>query len=237
MSAAPTPDRPVVAPWTVLDSQISLADRWLRVRSDRVRTAEGDVFGPYHVIEYPDWVTVVALTLHSQQLVLVREYRHGVGRVLWGLPGGVVDREDGSERLLAAKVAAQRELLEETGFASGGFERLASVYPNPSNQSNTAYCFLATDVQSIAPQRPAGDGEAQDVFEADFVDVLADLRDGNATLHTVHVAALWAAAARIAADSSGRFGVLSRQLRRFLSGDGLSRVLAHASCVTAPVGD
>ena len=36
----------VVAPWTVLDSAVSFSDPWLRIRSDQVRTAGGDVFGP-----------------------------------------------------------------------------------------------------------------------------------------------------------------------------------------------
>ncbi len=61
-----------VVPWTVLDSAITFADPWLRVRSDQVRTVAGDVFGPYHVIEAPDWVTVVPLT-RDGTLLLVRE--------------------------------------------------------------------------------------------------------------------------------------------------------------------
>lgn len=206
------------APWTVLSSTTTFADPWLRVRSDQVRTAEGDVFGPFHVIEYPDWVTVVALT-GRDRLLLVREYRHGIATVAIGLPGGLVDTADGPSGAEAAQSAARRELLEETGHGGGTLERLTCVHPNSSNQTNTAYCFLATATVRIAAPRH-GPSEVQDVLEADLVDVLELLREGELTLHAVHVAALWSAAARIAADRVDRFGALTLRLRRFLSGQG-----------------
>lgn len=208
-----------LVPWTVLGSTAAFADPWLRVRSDHVRTADGDVFGPYHVIEAPDWVTIVPLTRDGQRLLTVREYRHGVGAVLTGLPGGLVDAGDGDDRAAAAEAAARRELWEETGYSDGLIERLAAVYPNPSNQTNTAYCFLATGLVRLALPQSGGPGEAQEVTEADLVGVLASLRDGAATMHAVHVAALWSAAARIASDLSGRFGTLPARLGQFLAGE------------------
>ena len=210
----------VVAPWTVLDSVETFADPWLRVRSDRVRTAGGDVFGPFHVIEYPDWSAVVPLLRDSHRLLLVREYRHGVRAILPGLPGGIVDRGDGARPAEAARAAAERELLEETGFGGGTFEHLATLHPNPSNQSNAAHCFLSTGLSRVGAPRPGENGEAQEVIETDLVQVIATLRDGGLVLHAVHAAALWTAAARIAADRSGRFGSLPIRLRRFLSGQG-----------------
>lgn len=206
-----------VAPWTILESETTFADPWLRVRSDRVRTGAGDVLGPYHVIEAPNWVTIVPLTPYNTVL-LVREYRHGIGTVTVGLPGGLVDPADGSDRSSAAEGAAYRELLEETG-ATGRLERLSAIHPNPSNQNNTAFCFLATGVARSAAPQPDGLGEALDVVELDFVGLLDELREGVAAFHAVHSAALWAAAARIAADRSARFGSLTIQVRRFLVGE------------------
>ena len=208
-----------LASWTVLDSKVAFADPWLRVRSDQVRTADGDVFGPYHVIEAPDWVTIVPLTRDGERLLTVREYRHGIGAVLAGLPGGLVGPGDGNDRAMAAEAVARRELWEETGYSGGRIERLAAVHPNPSNQTNTAHCFLATGLVRRALPQPGGPSEAQEVAETDLVSVLDGLRDGSATLHAVHVAALWSAAARIASDPSNRFGALPVRLRGFLAGE------------------
>jgi len=206
-----------VIPWTVLDSRITFADRWLRVRSDRCRTSEGDAVGPYHVIEYPDWVTVVPLTRGSCGLLTVREYRHGVSAVLTGLPGGLVDMEDGSAGRAATR-AAQRELREETGYGAGQWESLVTLHPNPSNQTNTAFCYLATDLIPVMLQPSHDIGEALEVVDQDFLGVMAELQRGTLVMHAVHVAALWSAAARIAADRSARFGPLTARLRTFLTG-------------------
>lgn len=228
---------PTVAPWTVLGSEVAFADPWLRVRSDHCRTADGDVIGPFHVIEALDWVTIVPLTQDSLRLLVVREYRHGVGAVLTGLPGGLVDPQDGNDPHAAARAAAERELREETGYGGGQLESLARLHPNPSNQTNTAHCFLATGLVRRASPEPGGKGEAQEVAEVEFAGILHDLRDGRTALHAVHAAALWSAAARIAADRTGRFGPLATRLRRILSGesarcrDSLTRETPTASTV------
>lgn len=218
-----------IVPWTVLDSATTFADPWLRVRSDHVRTPGGDVFGPFHVIEYPDWVSVVALT-QAFRLIMVRKYRHGIGQVAVGLPGGLVDAADGSGRA-AAEAAAARELREETGYGGGALELLATLHPNPSSQTNTASCYLVTSAVRRG-DAVAGVGEHQETFEAELVDVLEELRGGRLTLHAVHAPTLWSAAARIAGDATGRFGPLTAGLGRFFSGQE-GRSSAAASHVAA----
>jgi hypothetical protein len=62
-------------PWRVMRSTITHRDPWLTVRSDACRTGRGQTLDPYHVLEFSDWVNVVALTPDSA-IVLVHEYRH-----------------------------------------------------------------------------------------------------------------------------------------------------------------
>jgi ADP-ribose pyrophosphatase len=129
-----------LVPWQVLESTVSYEDPWLKVRSDKCITSQGRVIEPYHVVECSTWVNVLALT-SAGQVVLVREYRHGVGQVLLGLPGGAAEKWD--ENPL---VAIQRELREETGYAGGKFFEIGRSYANPSNQNNLVWSFLALDV-------------------------------------------------------------------------------------------
>ena len=72
---------------------------------------------PFYVLDCPDWVNVVALT-DRNEVVLVRQFRAGTHSVTLEIPGGGVEKRDGS-----ALVAARRELREETGHAARGWRR------------------------------------------------------------------------------------------------------------------
>ena len=72
-------------PWRVLDSRIEYKDRFLAHRMDKCETPHGQIVDPYHVIELPNWVNMVAVT-EDHQVLMVREYRHGIGEVVFGLP-------------------------------------------------------------------------------------------------------------------------------------------------------
>jgi ADP-ribose pyrophosphatase len=79
----------MVKPWRVLAKTTTYDDPWLKVRSETCIRADGHLISPYHVLEYPDWVNVVALT-PSFEIVLVRQYRHAVSEILLELPCGVL---------------------------------------------------------------------------------------------------------------------------------------------------
>src|ERR1019366_9198446 len=77
------------------------------LRSDTVRMPDGEVI-ERQVVEHPGAVAVVAID-EAGQVLMIRQYRHPVGRLLWEIPAGL--RDVAGEPLLAA---AERELLEET---------------------------------------------------------------------------------------------------------------------------
>ena len=130
-------------PWRVEASRYVIDDRWLRVRADDCVTAEGVRIAPFFVTEHPDWVIVVAIDAQDR-LLLVDQYRHGWGIVSRELPTGAIDPEDAD--VLAA---ARRELLEETGYGGGEWRLVATLAPNPANQSNRCHAVLATGVAIV----------------------------------------------------------------------------------------
>lgn len=127
--------------WRVLDSRYPFGDRWLTLRTDRCETGQGTVVETYHVLELPDWVNVIAIT-KEEQIVLVREYRHGIGKVMLGLPSGTMDETDSSPQ-----IAASRELAEETGYAGGEWFLTSSVPASSARQDNIVHSFLAIGVE------------------------------------------------------------------------------------------
>ncbi len=132
-------------PWQVDHSEYIHQLPWFTVRKDAVRMANGGHIPDYFILEYPDWINVVAVTTEGQ-LVLIRQYRHGSKNVHYELCAGVIDRNaDGvPDDPLAT---AQRELLEETGFGGGNWQRLLTLSANPGTHTNLTYCYLATDVE------------------------------------------------------------------------------------------
>jgi ADP-ribose pyrophosphatase len=104
------------------------------------------------VLECVDWVNVVPIT-RSGQIVMVAQYRFGIGATTLETPGGMVDPGEDSY------AAAQRELAEETGYGGGRWTYLGAVEPNPAVHNNLCHHWLAEDVESVDGPMP-GEGEA-----------------------------------------------------------------------------
>lgn len=100
----------------------------------------------FYRIESAEWVNVVALT-RDDDLVLIRQYRHGAREITLEIPGGLVD--PGEQPIEAAR----RELLEETGYAAARIESLGSINPNPALFANRVHMWVALDCESVAPIR------------------------------------------------------------------------------------
>ena len=108
----------------------------LRV-AERTNPRTGIRTGMFH-IDTPHWVNVVAWTV-DEELLLVRQYRHGTCDFSLEIPGGLIDPTD---RDPAA--AARRELEEETGYRAGDLVEVGQMTPNPALFTNRCWTFLAT---------------------------------------------------------------------------------------------
>ncbi len=143
MVPSPFPNDP--QPWQVERSEYIHREPWFTVRKEAVRMAGGGFIPDYYLLEYPDWVNVVAVTT-SGDLVLIRQYRHGVGSVHYELCAGCVDSGE------TPLEAAQRELLEETGYGGGDWQPLMTLSANPSTHVNLNYSFVALGVEKVQEQ-------------------------------------------------------------------------------------
>ncbi len=167
--------------WEVLSSRYLLRRKWMDVREDRVRLPNGTIIDEFHVLEYPDWVCILPLT-PAGELVLVEQYRHGVGRLCLEFPAGVVD--DGEDILTAAR----RELLEETGFEANRYEVIGRCAPEPSRHSNFAHIVIAPGARPV--QEPEPDHEEVLRVTTWPVARLQELIEQGHFVHGVHHAAI-----------------------------------------------
>ena len=123
--------------------------RRVSVRLDEVALPSGRV-ATYEVVEHPGAAAIVALTPEGHVL-LVRQFRHAVGRELLELPAGTL--EPGESPLACAR----RELAEEAGRAAGRWEPLISFYPSPGILTEELHVFLAEDLRASEAEREEED--------------------------------------------------------------------------------
>lgn len=174
------PDDP--KPWKVLSSEYLSRKFWYTVRVERVELPNGTVIPEYWVQEYVPWVNVVAVTTDGKVLLL-RQYRHGVGQVHYEIPAGTTDPGETS-----LEAAARRELLEETGHGGGRWSPLMTLSANPALTNNLAHTFLAEDVVPLAAPDP---GASEDLrLHPTPVDEVQALIDSGEMIQSLHVAPL-----------------------------------------------
>lgn len=135
-----------IQPWKLLKSTFVFQHKWYQLRRDEVQLANGNILDDYFVSVRPDVVVAFPLTL-EKEVIMVRQYKHGAGKVLLELPGGVIDEGETS-----AVDAVKRELLEETGYAPARTEHIITLHDNPTKDTNKIYGFLARDVEKVADQ-------------------------------------------------------------------------------------
>ncbi len=138
---------PPLQPWKTLHSELVFDHRWYKVRQDKVELPNGAVVEDYLLSVRPDVALVLPITT-EQEVVLVRQYRHGAEEILVELPAGTFN-----PALEQAEVAAMRELQEETGYVGDRLIRLTTLYDNPVKETNKIHLFLAQNVRKVQAQK------------------------------------------------------------------------------------
>lgn len=167
--------------WRVLFEKVIVDRRWLRVREQRVRLPNGHHIDEFHLIEGPDWASVLAMTPNGE-LVMVRQYRHGIARASLELPAGVIEPHE------PPLLAAQRELREETGYTARDWLPLMTVSTEPARHTTHAHFFVALGAERAGAARP----EQSEVLEVELHPAaeLLGLVEAGEVLHGVHVGAI-----------------------------------------------
>jgi 8-oxo-dGDP phosphatase len=126
----------ITGSWPVTASAELGSGAMVRLRKDMVRMPDGEVVGR-DVLEHPGAVAVLALDA-EEGVLMIRQYRHPVGRLLWEIPAGL--RDVAGEPL---RTTAERELLEEAGYRASEWSVLTDSYSSPGISTERIRIFLA----------------------------------------------------------------------------------------------
>ncbi|KAB1919205.1 NUDIX domain-containing protein [Micromonospora noduli] len=165
-------------------------------------TMPGGGTGLRDLVRHVGAVAVVALD-DAGQVVLIRQYRHPVGRHLWELPAGLMDVS--GEELPAA---ALRELAEEADLTAGRVDVLVDLHSSPGFTNEIVRVFLARDLGDV----PADERHERHDEEADLQVVRIDLDEAVAMVLAGEITNASAVAGLLAAARARDTGFA--QLRR-----------------------
>ncbi|TAE22844.1 MAG: NUDIX hydrolase [Candidatus Kapaibacterium sp.] len=125
-----------ISPWETLQRSLTADLRIFSAYNVQRKHPKTGALGDFTLLDSAEWVNILPLTADNN-VVMVRQYRHGTDAITLELPGGLVERGENPLH------AGMRECREETGYAAGEDAVLLGVNePNPAFMNNRCHSFL-----------------------------------------------------------------------------------------------
>jgi ADP-ribose pyrophosphatase len=140
--------------FATVDSETLYVGKIFALRADEVRMPGGNT-ARREVVEHYGAVGILAMDDH-ENIVMVYQYRHPVGRRLWELPAGLLDMGGEPPHLTAA-----RELKEEAGLSAQDWRILVDLVSSPGFSDESVRVYLATGLSDVG--RPDAHDEEADL--------------------------------------------------------------------------
>jgi ADP-ribose pyrophosphatase len=136
------------SPWRETERRRIADCRIFEVEASEREGPEGKK-GTFYLVNALDWAGVIPVvdTELGRFFVMIRQFRHGTGKVCYEFPGGIVDPGEDPAKAVA------RELVEETGYEAEMLLPLGVLSPNPAFMTNTFHAFIAEGCRLVRPQR------------------------------------------------------------------------------------
>ena len=149
-------------------------------------TLENGVTVDMDLVRHPGAAAIVPLS-EDHSVVLIRQYRHAVGRFIWEIPAGTLNPH---EKPLEC---ARRELAEEAGYTAGEWRKLGEITPVPGYSDERIHIFMATRL--VPSVQNLDRDEVLDVHEMEFEEAMEMIHKGQIqdakTLSGLFLAGYW----------------------------------------------
>jgi len=135
--------------WTVMAQEDISPSPWFPLTRETVKLPDGQILNDYYFAPLGDVVQILALT-PKHEVILVKQYKHGLGDILLELPGGM--QQEGKD-LINSAIA---EMEEETGVKTTPEKLipLGKIAINPTKLKQVTYGYLLFDAEFNSVQKP-----------------------------------------------------------------------------------
>ena len=168
--------------WALVESRkVFDAGNRLKVLRQTVCLPDDRIVDDYYRIDLPSIATIYALT-EDGNVLLLRQYKHGVGEVCLTLPGGQVEPGENAE------FSARRELLEETGYGGGRWFEGPTLVLHGNQRIARSHIYVAHHVIKLG-EADSGDLEETQLVLKPRQDLRRAMLQGELPI-TTHVATI-----------------------------------------------
>ena len=167
--------------WTTLKSDTLIENEYVTLKKNKVKLKDDSVIEDFYTVTIPDASLIVAVTCDNK-VVLKKEYRYACGEDVIECPAGMIETGEQPYE------AAQRELLEETGYKSDDWQYLGYTWESTSKLTNKMHLFLAKNCIKIRGQN-LDKNERIEMICVDRVEAVQMVMDGrinaNSSAHAI----------------------------------------------------
>jgi ADP-ribose pyrophosphatase len=138
----------MIQKWTVIKEEDISPSEWMPIVRHTVKLANNNIVDDYYFSLLGNVAMVLAVTTENK-IVLVRQYKHGIGEILLELPGGMQHQHATME------ACALAELEEETGIKADESQliSLGKIAGNPTKTNQVTYGFIVKDAEFNTMQK------------------------------------------------------------------------------------
>lgn len=171
----------MVKKWKKVSSKIITENKIFTLRENKCLSPKDGKAYPFFLLDTLDWVNIIPIT-NDDEVILIKQYRHGNEEVTLEIPGGMTDKEDKSPQ-----ESALRELIEETGYIGTDVIKLGECAPNPAIFNNKLHVYLVKNVVKKYSQNLEGTEDIE--VEKIHINKISDLIKTGKINHALVIAA------------------------------------------------
>ena len=131
--------------WITLKSEKIIENEHVTLKKNKVQLEDESVIDDFYTVTILDASLIVAVT-NDNKVILKKEYRYACGEDVIECPAGMIESGE------LPYEAAQRELLEETGYKSDNWQYLGYTWESTSKLTNKMHLFLAKNCVKVSEQ-------------------------------------------------------------------------------------